>query len=382
MPLYLIHYSSEIGLKGKNRRDFIGQLQRNIRRQLGVGRVEHLMGRLLVEDERSDLDFSRVFGVAWWTQAAAVPQDLSAICQEAVRQAQQHPLAAQRPTFAVRARRADKSFPLPSNHLEREVGAAVVAATGWRVNLTQPDLTIYIEVAPGRAFVFSRRFPGHHGLPVGTGGKVVGLFSGGIDSVLAAWLMARRGAQVTLVHFHAFVRAQQAHEAKAGRLAAMLGTYIPGLRVYYVPYYPFQIATAGLQHRQQRYELVTFRRFMARAAERIARQIGAQAIFTGDSLGQVASQTLENMVAVDAAVEMPLFRPLIAWNKQEIIDLGERLGFYEIAKQPYKDCCSIISTHPATRAKLDVVERMETALGIEALLEESLAEAEILRYGK
>ncbi len=381
MPVYLIHYSSEIGLKGKNRRDFISQLQRNIRRQLGVKQVEHLMGRLLVADPRPEVDFSRVFGVAWWASVQAGPPDMAWILAEAVAQAQRHPLAGQKPTFAVRAKRADKTFPSTSEQIQRQVGAAIVEALGWPVNLREPQVVIHVEVAPGRAFVFSQRHPGYQGLPVGISGKVVGLYSGGIDSAIAAWLMARRGAQVTLVHFHAFVDAQPAHQGKAGRLAALLGAYIPGLQVHYVPYYPFQIATAGLERRDQRYELVTFRRFMARAAERIAQRVGARAIFTGDSLGQVASQTLENMTAVDAAVQIPIFRPLIAWNKQEIIDLGERLGFYEVAKEPYKDCCSIISTHPATRAKLPVVERMEAALNLESLLEESLRQAESVRYG-
>ncbi len=380
MPLYLIHYGSEIGLKGKNRADFIRRLQQNLRRQLGVRRVEHLMGRLVVEDERTDLDFARVFGVAWWAEAVAVAPEMQAITAEAVRQAQNHPLAGQRPTFAVRASRADKTFPRTSIQIEREVGAAVVAATGWPVDLTRPQVTIHIEVAPGRVFLFSRRHEGHHGLPVGSSGKVLGLFSGGIDSVIAAWLLARRGAMVELVHFHAFAAARYAHAEKTGRLAAMLGAYIPGLKVHYVPYHLFQVATAGLGRRNQRYELVVFRRFMARVAERLAQQRHAQALFTGDSLGQVASQTIENLTLVDRAVSLPIFRPLVAWNKQEIIDLGERLGFYAVAKQPYKDCCSIISTHPATRARAEAVERMEAALQIERLVEETLAEVETLTY--
>ncbi len=381
MPVYLVHYSSEIGLKGKNRRDFITQLRRNIRRQLGVSSVEHLMGRLVVEDERPDLDFSRVFGVAWWAEAIPVAPDMAAIKAEAVRQARAHPLAGRNPTFAVRANRADKTFPFNSMQIEREVGAAVVEATGWKVNLNRPSVTIHVEVAPGRVFVFGQKKAGHQGLPVGTAGRAVGLFSGGIDSVMAAWLMARRGAEVALVHFHAFVKGEQAHREKAGRLAEMLGRYIPGLKVYYVPYYHFQIATAGLAQRTQRYELVVFRRFMARAAERIAKQIGAPVLFTGDSLGQVASQTLGNMVMVDRAVALPVFRPLVAWNKQEIIDLGERLGFYEVAKQPYKDCCSIISTHPATRPNPEAIARMEDELHIETLLDQTLAEVEAFAYG-
>jgi len=256
----------------------------------------------------------------------------------------------------------------------------VVEATGLKVDLTQPDLTLWVEVLSDRAFLYTEKYRGYQGLPVGISGRVMGLFSGGVDSLMAAWFMARRGAAVELVHFHAFTEARYAHHDKAGALAQALAAFIPGLRVHYIPYYLFQTATLSLSPREQRYELILFRRFMARAAEALARRYGAQAIFTGDSLAQVASQTMENLVAVDDAVTIPLFRPLIAFNKEETIGWAERLGFYEIAKQPYKDCCSIISKNPATRARIDVVRSLEERLDLEPVLRASLEAVETIAY--
>ena len=377
---YLIHYSSDIGLKGKNRPDFVKQLKRNLRRQLPFERVWEVRGRLLAEAARPDLPVHRVFGVAWWAVPRSVPPTWEAIVQAGRALAQEAVAQGRVRTFAVRARRADKAFPKRSLDIERELGAVIVQATGLKVNLSQPDLTVHVEIIPGQAFVFGPRHPGYQGLPVGTAGKVMGLFSGGVDSLIAAWLMARRGAAVELVHFHAFTEARYAHHDKAGHLAQALAAYIPGLRVHYVPYHLFQAATLDLPPRQARYELVVFRRFMARLAARLARQRGAAAVFTGDSLAQVASQTMENLTAVDAALDFPLFRPLLAFNKQEIIAWAERLQFYDLAKRPYKDCCSIISRNPATRANRAVVEAIEARIGVEALLKASLAATETIAY--
>lgn len=382
MPLYLVHYGSEIGLKGKNRSDFIHQLKRNIQAQLPVERVRPLHGRLLVESPRDDLDFSLVFGVAWWTRPLVVenptPQALSEAIVVLARQARED--FDQDPTFAVRARRADKTFPWNTLTLERELGASVVQALGWQVNLSRPQVTLHVELVPGRAFLYHQKHPGHHGLPVGSTGRAFGLFSGGIDSVMAAWYMARRGVEVELVHFHAFTQARYANEGRAGKLARHLARYLPRLRVHYFPYHHFQAATLDLSPKEQRYELVVFRRFMARIAEILARQGRGQAIFTGDSLGQVASQTMENIAAVDAAVSIPFFRPLLTFNKQEIIDMGERLGFYQLVLEPYKDCCSIISRNPATRARMDLVEAIEESIHLPRLLETTLQERETFTY--
>ncbi len=379
MPTYLIHYSSEIGLKGHNRRDFINQLRRNIRRQHpAVTAVEHLMGRLVAQSPEEE-NFSDVFGVAWWAKVQALPPEMEAITAAAVAEAQKQ--AARGKTFAIRARRADKRFPLNSQGIGREVGAAVAQATGMGVNLTAPDVEVFVEIAPGTAFVFAARHPGPNGFPVGMSGKLVGLYSGGIDSVIAAFLMARRGARIALVHFHVFENAETAHQQKVGQLAAMLGRYIPNLKVHYLPYRPYHRRAEDIVRKYQPYRVVVFRRFMARTAAALAQQEGGRALFTGDSLGQVASQTLDNMLAVNAALAgFPIFRPLLGWTKQEIIDWGERLGFYDLAKQPYRDGCALLAKKPATRAHLDRIEEMEALLDIPALIEETLTQRETIAY--
>ncbi len=377
---YLIHYSSDIGLKGKNRPDFIRQLKRNLRRQLPLQRVRLVHGRLLAEGPHAHLDLARVFGVAWWAVPRLVPPTWEAIVAAGIDLAREAAHKEQARTFAVRARRADKTFPKGTLEIEREVGAAIVQATGLRVNLSHPDVTVHVEIIPGQAFVFGNKQRAYQGLPVGSTGKVLGLFSGGVDSLIAAWLMARRGAAVELLHFHAFTEAQYAHHDKAGHLAQALAAYIPGLRVHYAPYYLFQAATLDLPRREARYELIVFRRFMARLAVRLAHEHAAAAIFTGDSLAQVASQTLENLVAVDAAVTIPLFRPLLAFNKEEIIAWAERLGFYDLAKRPYKDCCSLVSKHPATRARLEVVQAIETRIRVDEVLAATQQAVETIAY--
>ncbi len=379
MPTYLIHYSSEIGLKGHNRRDFINQLRRNIRRQHpAVTSVEHLMGRLVAESPKAE-DFGDVFGVAWWAKARALPAEMGAINAAAVEAARK--LAAPGKTFAIRPRRADKRFPLNSQGIGRDVGAAVVEATGMGVDLTSPDIEIFVEIAPGTAFVFAERHSGPNGFPVGMSGKLLGLYSGGIDSMLAAYLMARRGARIALVHFHVFESAAEAHAQKVGKLAAKLGRNIPGLKVHYLPYRPYHRRAADIVRRYQAYRVVAFRRFMARTAAALAQQEHAKALFSGDSLGQVASQTLENMLAVnDALAGFPIFRPLIGWTKQEIIDWGEGLGFYDLAKQPYRDGCALLAKKPSTRANLARVAEMEALLDIPSLIEETLAQIETIHY--
>ncbi len=375
MRTYLIHYSSDIGLKAQNRRDFIRQLRRNIRRQHpAVQSVEHLMGRLVALSPQEE-DFSDVFGVAWWAEARRLPLDWDAIVAEAVALARRHARPGMK--FAVRARRAEKRFPLNSQEIGREVGAAIVEATGMGVDLTNPDLEVFVEIAPEAAFVFAERHAGPQGLPVGTSGHWFGLYSGGIDSVVAAYLMGRRGARVDLVHFHVFANAEPARSQKVGRLAAMLGKYLPGLRVFYVPMRFYREQISALPRRYRPYRVVAFRRFMVRVAAALAREHSGQALFTGDNLGQVASQTIENMLAVNAAVDFPIFRPLLAFQKQEIIDLGERLGFYELAKQPYEDGCTMMAQRPSTKVRIPQVEELESHLDLTAAIEQTLAAVEI-----
>ncbi|MGD2253479.1 MAG: tRNA uracil 4-sulfurtransferase ThiI [Anaerolineales bacterium] len=362
--LYVVHYA-EIGLKGKNRPDFEKQLIRNIEAKQAVKRAKRLPGRILIEAE-GPFDLRRVFGVAWWTDVIQVEPDVEVISDAAIEIARERRGNAS--SFAIRATTAYKPFVLNSQELEVAVGQRVKDALGLEVNLRRPDLTVYVEIMKSAALLYTEKQPGPGGLPVGSAGKLIGLFSGGIDSAVATYLMAKRGAAIELVHFHASACAAEAHEGKIGKLARFLADFMPRLTVHYVPFHHFHVAAAGLRSRLRRYELVAFRRLMARMAERLANLRGAKGLFMGDNLGQVASQTLENLSALDQALSMPVFRPLIGFDKLEIIALGKKIGLFELASQRYRDCCSLISRHPATKAKLEVIASIEEAIDVENML--------------
>jgi tRNA uracil 4-sulfurtransferase len=370
MPhLYVVHYG-EIALKGRNRPDFEVQLVRNIRQQHPGSRVRRWRGRLTVESD-VPLDLTNVLGIVWWSEAVKVPTELKAIIDAAIQVASES--LPGRSTFAVRVRRASKKLDHTSQELEAIIGGEIDQRFEARVDLSHPEYLLNIEVTAGQTFLFADKSYGWRGLPVGVSGRLMGLFSAGIDSAVASFMMAKRGAEIELIHFHAFGRAEAAHQAKVGELADLLRAFIPRLVLHYVPYHHFQLATAGLG-RHQRQELIVFRRFMALSAERLAQQRGLLGLFSGDNLGQVASQTLENLSAVDQILQLPLFRPLIGFDKQDIIDLGIELDLDATANLDYKDCCSIVARHPATKPNLEHVLEIEAAVDLESLVETSLSE--------
>jgi thiamine biosynthesis protein ThiI len=290
-------------------------------------------------------------------------------------------LASGKETFAVRVRRVDKSFPLTSYELERIVGQQVVAATGAPVNLNAPDILLSFRVYQDCIYQVGPKVQGVGGLPVGVTGKVLALISGGIDSPVAAWLMMKRGCFVDFVHFHAFPSNDEAVAEKVPKLVERL--VIPQgvtCRLFLVPYHTFQLALLTSKV-LSKLELVLFRRFMVKVANRIAKEYGLQAIVTGDNLSQVASQTLENLSVLDNASDLPILRPLLTYDKQEIIALARQIGTYELSIQPYKDCCSLIARHPETRAKLQGVLEAESVLPIEQLISRSLSEMSIITVG-
>ncbi len=343
---------------------------RNIKQQHPGCRVDRRRGRLTVESDHP-LDLGNVLGVAWWSEVVKVPTALDAILEAALSYSADEMRQAM--TFAVRVKRATKQFEHTSQELEAIIGGALDREYGARVNLSRPDYLLHVEVTGSGTFLYTQKGRAWRGLPVGVSGRLMGLFSAGIDSAVASFLMAKRGADIELLHFHAFGRAADAHRAKVGELAGRLMRYIPRMVLHYIPYHHFQLATAGLST-YQRQELIVFRRFMALTAERLADERGVLGLYTGDNLGQVASQTLENLAAVDAAVGLPIFRPLIAYDKQEIIDLGIELDLDETANLAYKDCCSIVARHPATRARLDHVAEIEAKVQLDSLIDASLAE--------
>jgi thiamine biosynthesis protein ThiI len=371
MKSVIVHYQ-EIALKGRNRPWFVARLVRNLReavKDLDVTAVRVLMGRIEVVLGPSadwpaiEARLKNVFGVANFARAGRAPLDVDAIAAEILRDLD--------PTdprsFRVSARRADKRFPLTSPQIEREVGGRIKEARGWHVDLGDPELTIHVEALTGEAFYYFGKERGAGGLPVGASGRVVCLLSGGIDSPVAAWRMMRRGCRVLFVHFHSYPILSRASQEKARELARLLTQFQYRSRLLLVPFGELQQRVVLSVAPPLR--VVIYRRLMMRIAERIAQRHRAQALVTGEVVGQVASQTLENLNSINEVVALPVLRPLIGMDKDEITAEAQRLGTYPISIIPDQDCCTLFTPrHPATKARKRDVLVAEEALAIEEMI--------------
>jgi thiamine biosynthesis protein ThiI len=384
MRSIIVHYQ-EIALKGHNRPWFVSRLARNLRtatKGTGVKEVRVLMGRIeiLMQDDaewQAVRDrVSQVFGIANFAHARSAPLDVDAIATQILEDLGERSVS----TFRVSARRADKRFPLTSPELEREVGGRIKEARGWTVNLSRPELTIHVEALTEEAFYYFDKEPGAGGLPAGTSGRVACLLSGGIDSPVAAWRLMRRGCRVTFVHFHSYPILSRASQEKARELVTLLTKFQYDSRLFLVPF--GQIQQRVVLAVAPPLRVVIYRRLMMRIAEAIALRIRAQALVTGDVVGQVASQTLENMSAIDSVVtRMPVLRPLVGLDKDEITAQAERLGTYPISIIPDQDCCTLFTPrHPATKARKADVDRAESRLPIEDIVNEALAAAVVEEF--
>jgi len=385
MPSALAHYQ-EIALKGKNRPWFLRRLLRNLRamlEDLDVADVRAPMGRVEITF-RHEADWpevrdrlSRAFGLANFSLAHRAPLDLDALVDAVVQHLPEGPVD----SFRVRVRRADKRFPLPSPELERLVGRRVQDARGWKVDLSHPALVVGIEIVPTGAYYYYGKLPGPGGMPVGTAGRVVVLLSGGIDSPVAAWRMMKRGCQATLVHFHSYPFVSRTSQDKALELARLLTRYQLHSRLYLVPFGELQRQITLTVPGPMR--VVMYRRMMFRIAERIARDVRARALVTGEVVGQVASQTLDNLAVISSATTMPIFRPLIGMDKEEITTEAIRLGTFATSIIRDEDCCTLFTPrHPVTRARLIDVLSIERSLPIDEMVEGAVSSAtlEQLRY--
>ena len=383
MKSIVVHYQ-EIALKGNNRPWFISRLVRNLRRatsDLDIRGVRALMGRIEIQlgpaaswpEARDRL--ARVFGVGNFAQAGRTPLDLDAIAGEILRDLGDR----QAKTFRVSARRADKRYPLTSPQIEREVGGRIKEAKGWTVDLSNPELTIHVEALTNEAFYFFGKERGAGGLPVGTSGRVVCLLSGGIDSPVAAWRMMRRGCRVQFVHFHSYPILSRASQEKVRELATLLTRYQYDSRLFLVPFGEIQQRVVLSVAPPLR--VVVYRRLMMRIAETIALRHRGQAIVTGEVVGQVASQTIENMTSINNVVSLPVLRPLIAMDKEEITAEAQRLGTYPVSIIPDQDCCTLFTpNHPATKARWIDVERAEQPLPIADIVHAAAAAAQIEEF--
>ena len=383
MNSIVVHYQ-EIALKGKNRPWFMGRLVRNLRAALSdldvqavrplMGRIEVVLGPAATRDEAGDR-IRRTFGIANFSYAGRTRLDLDVLTAAILRDLESRTCD----SFRVSARRADKRFPLTSPQVEREIGGSIRAARGWRVDLEHADLVVHVELLSNEAFYFFGKERGPGGLPTGTAGRVVTLLSGGIDSPVASHRMMKRGCVVTFVHFHSYPILSRASQEKARELVALLTRWQQRSRLHLVAFGEIQqqvvLAVPGPMR------VIVYRRLMMRIADRIARARAAHALVTGDVIGQVASQTLENLAVVSSVTTLPIFRPLIGMDKEEITAQAQAIGSYPISIIPDQDCCTLFTPrHPLTRARLAQIEAAETALPVEALVDRAVAEAVVEDY--
>jgi thiamine biosynthesis protein ThiI len=384
MDALVAHYH-EIGLKGRNRNFFEDTLVRNLRRALRgtrYTRVRKGFGRVMVDfepDAPHELAARRaadVFGVAYVGLGTRVLPEMGAIGDAALELIQHEPFE----SFRVRARRAHSSMPEKSADIQVVVGQRIKDATGARVDLKNAEATAWVELFAGTGIVYARRYEGAGGLPAGVSGKMLALMSGGIDSPVAVWRMARRGADVELVHFHGQPFTDPSSVRQASEIAQVLTRYQLKVTMHLVPLADAQQEI--VTHAPPSLRIVLYRRTMMRIAAELGREIGAQALITGDSLGQVASQTIENIRTVDSSIPgIEVFRPLIGMDKQEIMDLAERIGTYEISTRDYQDCCVLFEPRsPATKSHPDVAQRAESELDMEALVGKALAARDVREF--
>ena len=381
--LLLVQLFHEIALKGKNRPFFLKRAKAHVRRALkGLGVALEgewpmaLLFRLPEEAwPEAKARLQDTLGVERFARVHRTPPDL-----EALKAALEKALEGQAfGSFRITAKRSDKAFPLTSPEIERALGAFVKGKTGAPVRLKGAEREFVVRVLPGAALLEVERHPGPGGLPPGVSGRVVALLSGGIDSPVAAYRLMRRGAEVVLVHFHPFPLLSGASREKAKALAERLARFQHRLRLHLVPF--SEVQRHIIVEAPTAYRVVLYRRYMLRIAEAIAREEGALALCTGDSLGQVASQTLENLHAVNQAATLPVFRPLIGWDKEEIVAEAQRIGTYATSILPDEECCTLFAPkHPVTRARLEVVLETEARLPTEELLALALKEREVLTY--
>lgn len=387
-PAIVLHYH-ELWLKGGNRRFFVSKLRSNLRVALEgipVEKLEQPNDRLIVRlGESASVEeavrrIQHVAGVAYYAVAQPVERDLAALCNAAWREIE--PLTFS--TFCVRAKRSDKSFAYSSSEMERRVGKHLVdclktAGRPATVKLNDPDVTCRIEITSGPALVYARKILGPGGLPANTAGKMTCLLSGGFDSAVAAYHMMKRGAHLSFLHFYG--TGARPGESSIHVARALLRQLVPWqftAKLYRVPFEDIQREI--VRYAPESCRILLYRRMMLRIAEVFARRNGALALVTGDSLGQVASQTLHNMVSVEAAATMPVFRPLVGTDKMEIIETAKKIGTYDISAEPFHDCCPIfLPRSPALHARSTELEAAEanldiprlTRLGIEGTIRES-----------
>ena len=371
----------EVILKGLNRHSFEEKLVNNVRRRLrscGKFQIHLRQSTIYVEPQSEDCDLeeawkrcSQVFGIASMARAVPCEKSIAAIVETAERYLGGEFARAR--SFKVESKRADKLFPMTSIQISQEVGGELAERfPAVTVDVHHPELTVFVEIREKYAYVHAPSIPGAGGLPVGMGGHAVSLLSGGLDSPVSSWMMARRGVELEMVHFVSPPYTSQQAQDKVIELAQLLTPYCGRMLVHVIPFTKIQEEIR--EKCPEEYFTLIMRRFMMRLAQAVAQKAGAKALITGESLGQVASQTMRALQCTDDVAQMPVLRPLIGMDKIEIVRIAREIGTYETSILPYEDCCTVFTPrHPATQPKVEDVREAEKALDVDALVEEALA---------
>lgn len=412
-PVAVLHYH-EIALKGGNRQWFERQLIENVRwavRDVAGVRVQRMSGRIAIyfprhsegaesdrrisygdrtgsfacaQDDTAVEQLARVFGIANIQIGYEVRQERHELMADIIEAVRCQVSIVRCRTFAVRVKRGNKSYPVTSQDLERELGAAIVEATGLGVDLEYPDLTVAVEIVEDIAFVLLERVEGPGGLPVGVSGRVLTLLSSGFDSPVASWRMMKRGCVVDFIHFHSYPYTSDASMRNVEEIVCVLNAWQQDRgQLHIVPLIEYQKLV--MTEAPAPFRVLLYRRMMLRVAEAIAKKkgpgplFGSEALVTGENLGQVASQTIPNMTAVEAVATLPVFRPLLGYDKMEIIRQAESVGTAAISSRPYDDCCSLFTpAHPATHASTAELDAAEASLEVGEWVRRLVAASEIL----
>ena len=385
--IFIVRYG-EVALKGMNKPYFERMLTERIKKLLKrkfenftVRRQDGLVFvRADKEYAKEDIikEISKVFGVASISPAVEAESHLDAIGEAAVEYMKELIEEKGVQSFKVKAKRADKNFPVKSPEIGRIIGAKVlIGCKVLHVDVNDPDVMLHVDVRQDRSYIYQDKIAGFGGLPLGTNGKGMTLLSGGIDSPVATWMMAKRGMMIEAIHFHSFPYTSQRAQEKVEDLAKIVATYCGNFKMHVVNLLPIQEAI--VQNCPEEETTILVRRFMMRIAEQVAKDTGCGMLITGENLGQVASQTAEALVVTDASVQLPVMRPLIAMDKVDIMDKAKEIGTYETSIMPYEDCCTVfLPKHPTTKPKLDRILESESKLDCEQLIADAIAAKEVV----
>lgn len=379
----------EVALKGMNKPYFERMLAERIRNRIrakGFSPVEvkrhegliYVRADKAIDSEALVKEISKVFGVASISPAVEAESDLDKIGEEAVKYMLDLIEKKGIKTFKVEAKRADKNFPVKSPEIARIIGAKVlIGCKVLKVDVHNPDCHLFVDVRHDKSYIYQQKIQGFGGLPLGTNGKGLVLLSGGIDSPVAAWMMAKRGMMIEAVHFHSYPYTSPRAQEKVEDLARIVASYCGRFKMHVINLLPIQEQIVANCPEEETTILV--RRFMMKIAENIAEKNGCMMLITGENLGQVASQTAEALVVTDNSVKLPVMRPLIAMDKVDIMEKAEEIGTFETSIQPYEDCCTVfLPKHPSTKPQLSKIEHSESLLDVDALVEAAVNSEEII----